>query len=833
MAAPDRLEKLRAQSAVTGIDFIYVYENQVTLDVYFLRPPETLDVPLIDPVTLDADIASDKVCIYSPSGGERLPEVPVVEVNGAVVDGRYVLRLTTAMPGDFSLCRLRLDDPRIDPYFAYAKPTKKRLIRGHNDVVFSFKANCPSDLDCELPEHECPPEDEVDFPIDYRARDFWSFRRALLDFASLRYPDWKDRLEADAGVMLAEVMSALGDELAYYQDRVAREAYVETATQRRSLRRHARLVDYTVHDGLAASTWLHVTVSQDGAIKAGTDVWALSDSGRRVMYEVGRGLDEILAKKPYVVKSARNALTPHIWDEDDSCLPAGATEVYIVGHHEADLLPLEDLQPGKPPGRWVLLQTNPSTPAIAARRWLVRLIAVKDKEDPVIEDPATGQPPLKITHLVWEEAQALPFEMDMAVLNVRANLVPLTAGETKQEHIIIGPTDDAQERPEAVEREGPNGSIAYLFSLPGSKSRGLIWVGEKPRRARPELHLLEMELQAGAYVEKHLWQWQRSLLGMNSSQRYDRHFTVDDGVWERVVGYQRNGQEVVHIDYATGTGSTIRFGDGEFGLIPPEGTVFKVTYRLGNGRRGNVPADSITGFDPSLSFVQAVTNPLAVTNGLDPETPQDVRQLAPEAFRGVTYRAVRPEDYAEAAERLAWVQHAGATFRWTGSWLSAFVTPDPRGAVVVTDTQREELQDQLDRFRQAGREAHTCEPRYANLDLEIAVCVQPHAFRGETKEAVLEALLGKNSIRLQTAFFSPDNFTFGTPLRRSALEAAIQAVPGVRAVKGMKIHRRGWFDWRGFMEPAYEVRLDEVIRVENDPLHPERGSLKLFMEGGA
>ena len=167
------------------------------------------------------------------------------------------------MPGDFTLYKLYINDSRIDRYF--------------NDVTFSFKAHCPSDLDCEPPEHECPPEDEVDFPVDYRARDFWSFRRALLDFASLRYPDWKDRLEADAGIMLAEMMSALGDELAYYQDRIAREAYLETATQRRSLRRHARLVDYPIHDGLGASTWLDVTVEdgQNGLLPAGMDVWAV------------------------------------------------------------------------------------------------------------------------------------------------------------------------------------------------------------------------------------------------------------------------------------------------------------------------------------------------------------------------------------------------------------------------------------------------------------------------------------------------------------------------------------------------------------------------------
>jgi hypothetical protein len=830
MAAPDRLQLMLSQSIVTGIDFVYVHENQKVLDVYFLRAPETLDDPLIDPTTMAPDVTPAQIRIYSPSGGERLPEVGVTSVSGTVVDGRYVLRLVAAEPGDFTRYRLRLDDPRIDPYFVYATPTKKRVLRGHNDVSFSFKANCPSDLDCELPEHECALEASVDFPVDYLARDFWSFRHALLDFASQRYPDWPDRLEADAGVMLAEVMSALGDEMAYYQDRVAREAYLETATQRRSIRRHARLVDYTVHDGLAATTWLDVTASTDGSIPAGADVWALSDDGKRIVYEVGRGLGEVVNGTTYVVLAARSALEPHIWDEDDTCLPFGATEIYVKGHHKADL-PLDDVTPGRPPGRWVLLRTDPVDPALPTHRWLVRLIAVEDRQDPLIDDPTTGN---AITRLAWEQAQALPFEMDLTALVVRGNLVPATAGETITKRFIIGPTDDAQERPEAIEREGPGGSVTYLFSLPGSKARKLAWVGDVPRRAHPEIHLVELELQGGAWVEEETWEWRRSLLGTSSSQRYERHFTLDDGIWERVVGYRRIGKEIVHRDYATGAGITVRFGDGEFGLVPAQGTVFKVTYRLGDGRRSNVPADSITKFNASaLSCVSAVANPLPVTSGLDPEPAYEVRQLAPEAFRTVTYRAVRPKDYAEAAERLAWVQRAGAAFRWTGSWLSAFVTPDPRGAVTVTDAQRAELRDQLDRFRQVGRETHVPDPRYANIDLEITICVEPHAYRGETKEAVLRALLGKKGVRLQVGFFSADNFTFGTPLNRSALEAAIQAVPGVRAVKGMKIRRRGWFDWRAFIGLAYKVGANEVIRLENDPLHPERGSLRLVMEGGA
>lgn len=825
MSGPDRLQLLLNQSAVTGIDLVYVHEDQVTLDVYFLRSPATLTVPLV------GDVTPDQIRVYSPSGGEHLPEVPVVAVAWVLVAGRDVLRLTMAEPGDFTLYRLHLDDPRIDPYFVYATPTKERSLQGYNDVPFSFKANCPSDLDCQLPDHECPAEAVVDFPVDYSARGFWSFRRALLDYASQRYPDWEDRLAADAGVMLAEVLSALGDELAYYQDRIGREAYLETATQRRSLRRHARLVDYAVHDGLGAITWLDVTVKtgQSGTIPAGADVWARSDSGTRIPYEVGRGLAEVVAGKTYAVAAARNTLTPHIWDERDTCLPVGATELYVQGYHAADLLPFDDRPAGRAPGHWVLLQTDPDDPTLA-RSWPVRLIRVQDRDDPLVNDPLTGT---HITHLVWEDAQVLPFELDMTVLKVHGNLLPATAGETQQQDFIIGPTDDAAERPEAVERAGPNGAVAYLYSLPDSRSKGLVWLGADAHRARPEIHLVEMAWQAGVLVERQPWEWRRSFLGTNSSQRYDMHFTLDDGTWERVVGYRRTGKEVVHYDYADGRGTTVRFGDAEFGRIPDEGTVFRATYRLGGGRGSNVAARSINEFESTLALVDRLTNPLPASDGRDPETATEVRQLAPEAFHAVTYRAVRPEDYAEAAERLSWVQRAGATLRWTGSWLTIFATPDPRGAVVVTAAQRGELQDQLDRFRQAGREAYPCDPRYANLDLEITLCVQPHAYRGETKEAVLEALLGTHGLRPRSGFFAADNFTFGTALERSALEVAIQTVPGVRAVEGIRIRRRDWFDWRPFTELAYEVAMDEVIRLENDPLHPERGSLKLFMEGGA
>ncbi len=85
---------------------------------------------------------------------------------------------------------------------------------------------------------------EQTVPVDYLAKDFTSFLVALSNFSAARYPAWTERSEADFGVMLMEALSALADELSYLQDRAAAEATIGTATQRLSLGRAGRPVEY-------------------------------------------------------------------------------------------------------------------------------------------------------------------------------------------------------------------------------------------------------------------------------------------------------------------------------------------------------------------------------------------------------------------------------------------------------------------------------------------------------------------------------------------------------------------------------------------------------------
>ena len=63
----------------------------------------------------------------------------------------------------------------------------------------------------------------------------------------------------------------------------------------------------------------------------------------------------------------------------------------------------------------------------------------------------------------------------------------------------------------------------------------------------------------------------------------------------------------------------------------------------------------------------AVTNPLPITSGRDEEDADSIRIDAPEAFRALPLRAVRPQDYRDIIERLDDIQRG--------------VAPDPHGWV--------------------------------------------------------------------------------------------------------------------------------------------------------
>ena len=162
----------------------------------------------------------------------------------------------------------------------------------------------------------------------------------------------------------------------------------------------------------------------------------------------------------------------------------------------------------------------------------------------------------------------------------------------------------------------------------------------------------------------------------------------------------------------------------------------------------------------------------------------------PTAFRRQE-RAVTPEDYAEVAERHAEVQRAAATFRWTGSWHTVFLTVDRLGGLPVDEDFERQMRRHMERYRMAGYDLEVDGPRFVPLEIELHVCVRPDYFRSSVKAALLEVFSSRSLPDGRRGVFHPDNFTFGQPVYLSRLIAAAQAVAGVESVRATKFQRQG------------------------------------------
>jgi predicted phage baseplate assembly protein len=275
----------------------------------------------------------------------------------------------------------------------------------------------------------------------------------------------------------------------------------------------------------------------------------------------------------------------------------------------------------------------------------------------------------------------------------------------------------------------------------------------------------------------------------------------------------------------------MRFGDDLNGRRPETGTEFVARYRVGNGTAGNVGAEAVHHVVTAEDGIVLVRNPLSAHGGRDLESNDSVRRRAPEAFRRLE-RAVTREDYAEVTERHDDVQNAAATFRWTGSWHTVFVTVDREGGEALSEEFADSLQHHLDRYRMAGHDLAFREPIYVPLEVALHVCVQPDHFRSDVKRTLNELFSNRVLRDGRRALFHPDNLGFGEPVYVSRLYAAARTVPGVLSLHVQAFRRQGTDDELALQEGRIKLGRLEIARLDNDPNYPERGVLDMELHGG-
>jgi len=676
-------------------------------------------------------------------------------------------------------------------------------------IDFRFKVECPRDYDCAT-QAPCPPEPASAPHIDYLAKDYQTFRRLMLDRLAVVMPAWEERHAADVGVMLVEALAHVGDLLSYTQDAVATESYLGTARRRVSVRRHARLLDYHMHDGCNARTWVTIESGLPDAavLPAGTALCTRQDRAGLVVdpARLDDGTQVFETLHDLTLHQAHDRISFYTWGSWHWFLPKGATAATLdatgapLSLQPGDVLVLEEL----------LGPDGTANSADVRRRQAVRLTSVSGPG----HDALTGT---DFVEVAWDPRDALQFPLcvrdvvneqktpDMSV--ARGNAVLADAGlRFTGDPPLPQPAGDLPYRP-ALRQVGITCRVPYDDAAARAQpaARALL---QDPRQALPAVAL------AGPGGP---WQIVRDLLG---SGPLDPSFVVEQ---------EEDGT------------AQLRFGDGTHGKPPPPGAALSPGYRIGNGPAGNVGAEAIAhllaGGPTDLTPVKGVRNPLPAAGGIDPETMEEVRQYAPQAFR-TQERAVTEADYAAAAQAVLGVRKAVARRRWTGSWYTVFLSIDRDAGAAVDPAFAAQVRDAIERFRLAGEDVEVEGPVYVPLDVVMEVCVAPGFYRSDVRVALADAFASGLRSDGQPGFFHPDRYTFGEPVYLSQVIAAAMAIPGISWVDLSDLSRGQRFQRFG-RSAAGEVAQGfigmgplEIARADSSPDLPENGRVDFLLEGG-
>ncbi len=844
---------------LNGLDYVEVSDDQFTLTVHLLGqvPPE---------------LTKENIRI---SGGRRITDVEVVGFGLCEQDGEEngdCFQVVVNKFGDFSnytLSVVALDNgrPTNQPFPGFDQR--------YYQLEFTFKANCPSDLDCK-PKKVCPPPVHLQPEINYLAKDYASFRQLILDRLSQIMPNWKERHLPDLGMALVETLAYVGDHLSYYQDAVATEAYLNTARRRISVRRHARLVDYAVHEGSNARAWVTVeTSSNTPELETAKLAFVTSfpDAPMRGKiinmnhedlithvssrsFEVflplfWNGGDQIKFYKDH------NRIEFYTWDDRNCCLPRGATSATLRGQladpaNQQAALALKTT-PAEQPAREteppllylkegdVLIfeevfgpKTGDEDDADPGHRHAVRLTKVESAIDALHNKP--------VVEIAWAEEDALPFPLCISALGpapeckllenisvARGNVIlvdhgryaekePLGKVRAKSKRIICKKENRAAEIVIEAESFHPvleRGPLAFAQPLTPVLNSAADLIKNDPQQAGPQVWLEGVCSGSGRMV---IEQW-TAVPDLFGSLRRDCHFVVE---------MDNDGR------------GHLRFSDNDLGRMPEANTSFKARYRIGNGLSGNVGAEAIahvvypglSGGEATPALLLTPRNPLPAQGGVEPQPLEEVKLFAPTAFRKKLERAVTADDYTRLAERHPKVQRASAALRWIGSWYEVLVAIDPFGQAEADQDLLDEIAGYLYRYRRMGHDLVVARARYVPLDIAMIVCAKPNYLRGHVKAALLEVFSDEVLSDGRKGFFHPDNLTFAQSIRLSKLIAEAQAVPGVESVTVTRLERL-------FQGPNSEIENGilplnslEIARVDNDPSFPENGRLDLEVRGG-
>ncbi|MCP4127247.1 MAG: hypothetical protein GY753_09320 [Gammaproteobacteria bacterium] len=216
--------------------------------------------------------------------------------------------------------------------------------------------------------------------ITYRLGTHGSFKADMLQAVSAQpaLDDLTSRDSDDASIALLDGWASVLDVLSFYQERIANEAYLAPATERRSVLELARTIGYELNPGVAAATYLAFSVEEVPGIE---DVITI-DAGLKVQSTPGQ--DEL----PQTFETTESI---DAYPELNRIQPLQA-EVQLFTK-ETDRVFLAGMNAGLQNGDLILLAGASREASPFSERWDVRTVHA------VNVDPDSDS-----TEVIWKEA---------------------------------------------------------------------------------------------------------------------------------------------------------------------------------------------------------------------------------------------------------------------------------------------------------------------------------------------------------------------------------------------------------------------------------------------
>lgn|GEM_PF-4269141 len=229
---------------------------------------------------------------------------------------------------------------------------------------------------------------------------------------------------------------------------------------------------------------------------------------------------------------------------------------------------------------------------------------------------------------------------------------------------------------------------------------------------------------------------------------------------------------------ADGT-TVVRFGTGANGAIPELGAEIYLSYRVGVGKHGNLPAGKIRHIalpspQAGVSVAMDSSNqPLstAAIGGADPESNAEIRRNAPQAF-AAQHRAVTLEDFERLALQVPGVSAANAVSARTSSVTVYVAGPD---RTIPNQALLESVQAHLSAHAVAGVTVSANAPQQVAVNFgtqqdPLRVYVAPGWRDIQVAETVKTELAN---------IFKSEDVTLGSRITLSTIYTRLSQLPGV------------------------------------------------------